>query len=109
MACARDVLDERDQPPVSLTPRYASEVMIQLEKVEQDSSRSSVWDAICDAIDLVCDHPESVGARRYMWRRRDGGPVWQVLLKSTGEDDDWIVLWYQEGGEANIVYIGPDI
>jgi hypothetical protein len=62
---------------VSLAPRYAPEVMIQLENVEQDASRSRLWDAICDAIDLICDYPESGGARRYMWRR-DGGPVWQL-------------------------------
>ncbi len=44
-----------------------------------------------------------------MWRRRDGGPVWQVRLRNTGEDDNWIVLWYLEGGDAQVVYIGPDI
>jgi len=75
----------------------------------QDSTRGRLWDAICDAIDLICDHPEAGEARRYMWRRRDGGPVWQVRLRNTGEDDNWIVLWYLEGGDAQVVYIGPDI
>ena len=94
---------------MSLEPSYAPEVMTQLEKIEHDTTRERLWEAICDAIDLICDYPESGQARRQAWRRRAGGPVWQVALRNTGEDEDWVVLWFRNHDEAKIVYIGPAI
>ena len=108
MGSGRGVLVGRDRLPVGLEPRYAPKVIAQLDQIEQDPTRVRLWNAICDAVDLICDQPESGEARQHVWRRRDGGLVWQIPLRDTG-DDDWAILWFPNGDDANIVYIGPEL
>ena len=47
-----------------LEPAYGEHVVPVLDKIEHDPSRRALWNAICDAIDLVCDQPDSAEARR---------------------------------------------
>lgn len=89
-----------------LEPAYGEHVLPALDKVENDTSRRALWNAICDAIDLVCDNPESAEARREAIRLPSGATVWQVSIRCYLEDDDWVLVWRPEGDDAVIVYVG---
>lgn len=89
-----------------LEPAYGEHVVPVLDKIENDPSRRALWNAICDAIDLVCDKPESAEAHREAIRLDSGATVWQVPIHCHLEDDDWVLLWNQDGDEAVISYVG---
>ena len=89
-----------------LNPAYGKHVIVALDKIEFDPSRRALWNAICDAIDLVCDRPDGAQARREALRLPSGKTVWQVPIRRFLEDDDWVLLWYLDGAEAVIVYVG---
>jgi len=89
-----------------LDPKYEERAAATLDQIEPDLSRKALWNAICDAIDLVCDHPESAEARRESIRTL-GQQVWQVPIRCRTEDDDWVLWWRPEKSEAHIFYIGP--
>jgi hypothetical protein len=89
-----------------LEPAYGPYVLPVLDKIEHDADRRPLWDAICDAIDLVCDRPESAEARREAIRLPSGATVWQVPIRCHLEDDDWVLLWQQNGDNAVISYVG---
>lgn len=93
-----------------LEPTYSSLVDSALDKIEYDPSRRPLWNAICDAIDLVCDQPDSADARREQVRTPTGLILWQVPVWCRAEDDDWVLLWHRDDDarSAVIVYIGPD-
>jgi hypothetical protein len=87
-------------------PAYGEHVVPELDKIENDSSRRPLWNAICDAIDLVCDHPESAEARREAILLPSGVTLWQVPIRCYVEDDDWVLLWHADGDDAVISYLG---
>jgi plasmid stabilization system protein ParE len=87
-------------------PAYGEHVSLILDKIENDSSRRALWNAICDAIDLVCDHPDSAEVHREAIRLPSGATVWQVPIRCSVEDDDWVLLWYPDGEDAVIAYVG---
>jgi hypothetical protein len=89
-----------------LEPAYGEHVLPVLDKVENDPSRRALWNAICDAIDLVCDYPDGAEARREAIRLPSGATLWQVPVHCKVEDDDWVLLWHPDGGDAVIVYVG---
>jgi hypothetical protein len=89
-----------------LEPVYGDHVVLVLDKIEHDPGRRALWNAICDAIDLVCDHPESAEARREAIRLPSGATLWQVPIRCYVEDDDWVLLWHQDGDDAVISYVG---
>jgi hypothetical protein len=89
-----------------LEPTYGEHVTPVLDKIEHDPTRRALWNAICDAIDLVCDHPDSAEARREALRLPSGTTVWQVPIHCYIEDDDWVLLWFPDGGDAVITYVG---
>jgi hypothetical protein len=89
-----------------LEPSYEAEVFPILDKIESDPGRRPLWNPICDAIDLVCDHPESAEARREALRLPSGATVWQVPIRCRVEDDDWVLLWFPDGHDAVIAYVG---
>lgn len=61
-------------------------------------------DAVCDAIDLICDHGDTAEARREQLRTAQGTPPWKVSVR--GANDDWVVLWWPVDDDAQIYYIG---
>lgn len=61
-------------------------------------------DAVCDAIDLICDHGDTAEARREQMRTAQGTPVWKVSVR--GPNIDWVVLWRPVDDDAQIYYIG---
>lgn len=89
-----------------LEPVYGKHAAVVLDQVEHDPGRRALWDAICDAIDLVCDHPDSAEARREALRLPSGATVWQVPIRCRLEDDDWVLLWAPDGDDAVITYVG---
>jgi hypothetical protein len=62
-------------------------------------------DAVCDAIDLICDHPGDRTARAEQLRTAAGTPLWKIAVRTSA--DDWVVLWWPRGELADICYIGP--
>ena len=86
-------------------PIYSLAVDKILSEIESDPTRVELWNAICDAIDLVCDHPGSREARRGVLRDLDGQPVWVVPVRTRTED--WVLLWRPEGDLIAIAYLGP--
>ena len=89
-----------------LEPAYGEHVGPVLDKVEHDASRRQLWNAICDAIDLICERPDSAEARREAIRLPSGATIWQVPIRCYVEDDDWVLLWYPDDLDAVIVYVG---
>jgi hypothetical protein len=89
-----------------LEPVYGDHVVLALDKIEHDPDRRALWNAICDAIDLICEQPDSAAARREALRLPSGLTVWQVPIHCYLEDDDWVMLWHPEGSDAVVSYIG---
>ncbi|MBT8227023.1 MAG: hypothetical protein HKP61_01390 [Dactylosporangium sp.] len=89
-----------------LEPAYGEHVIPVLDAIEKDPTRQALWNAICDVIDLICDHPDSAEARREAIRMPSGRTVWQVPIRCHLEDDNWVLLWKPEGPDATIVYVG---
>lgn len=92
-----------------LEPAYGEHVVPVLDKIEHDPTRQAMWNAICDAIDLVCDNPTSAEARREAIRLPSGTMLWQVPIRCRVEDEDWVLLWHPDGDEAAIEYVGSNL
>ena len=91
----------------SLEPVYSPQASKMLDLVEADVERVDLWNAIVDALDLICDAPASAAARRDALRTPAGHTIWKVTVRYRGDDDDWVVLWQRRDDEALIAYIGP--
>jgi hypothetical protein len=84
-----------------LTPRYASAAA---QVLKSDTISDRLWDAIVDAIELICDSPDGLEARRSQLRGAGGKPYWKVSVRT---DDDWCILWWPHAEFADIYYVGP--
>jgi len=91
----------------SLEPVYSPEASKQLDRLEDDPNEGALWDAVVDAIDLICDAPTSAEARRDALRTPNGQTVWKVPVRYYIPEEDWVVLWQPRGDDALIAYIGP--
>lgn len=85
-------------------PLYSPAAAAALEALERGSD-DDLDDAVCDAIDLVCDHGDSAEARREQLRTATGTAVWKVTVRT--RHDDWVILWSPVEQEAQIYYLGP--
>ncbi len=92
---------------MALEPVYSPDVAKILDQIDDDPTRTALWNAICDAIDLICDHSGSAQARRHALRTTAGNTLWSVPVRYWAEDNDWVVLWRPRGDHALIAYIGP--
>jgi len=91
-----------------LEPEYGENVVEVLDKIEYDPGRKALWNAICDAIDLVCDQPDSAEARKDgLALPSSGTKMWMVPIRCSVEDDDWVLVWFREADTAIIQYIDP--
>lgn len=91
-----------------LNPEYGELADSALDQIEHEPARRDLWNAICDAIDLICDHPGSMEARVEQVRIYSTKLVlWQVPVRCRTEDEDWVIMWRQDGDVAVIPYIGP--
>ncbi len=92
-----------------LQPEYSRAADAALNRIEHDPSRKKLWNAICDAIDLVCDRPDSAEARKEAMHLHGRSlTVWKVPVSTPWEDRDWVLLWFPSGEEAVILYVGEE-
>ncbi len=86
-------------------PAYGPEADHALKALEasDDPQGIHILQAVCDTLDLICDHGDSAEARRQQLRTASGQGVWRVQVRGTG----WVVLWWPVGEEAWVYYIGP--
>ncbi len=87
-------------------PSYGEGVDEQLDLVEFDDSRRSLWNAICATLDVILDKPESREARKHSMRIADGY-AWRVPVVEPRETENWSIIWYPDGEEVVILYVGP--
>jgi hypothetical protein len=88
---------------MSLEPNYAAQALKALTSLEGGTD-DKLLNAVCDVIDLICDHPGDRQARAEQLRTVSGTPVRKVPVRTAS--DDWVVLWWPRGGVADIHYIG---
>lgn len=89
--------------PVIYSPQAAQT----LDGLEADPGSVDLWNALCDALDLIIDHPDSAPARRTALKTTAGTTVWHVSVRVPREADDWAILWHQDDtGQILIAYIG---
>lgn len=87
-----------------LEPNYSAQSSAALDMLESGAG-DKLLPAVCDAIDLICDHSGDRRARAEQLRTTSGTPVWKVPIRTS--TDDWVVLWWPRGEFADIYYIGP--
>src|SRR5437867_13449665 len=90
----------------SLEPRYSTQFTDAITKVEDDPARVELWNAICDAVDLVCDRYHDSAEVRREQVRTSQGVLHQIPIRCHTEDDDWVLLWHQVGHMAVFEYVG---
>jgi hypothetical protein len=87
-----------------LEPNYSPQASAALDALEIGAD-DKLLNAVCDAIDLICDHLGDRRARAEQLRTTARTPVWKVPVRTSA--DDWVVLWWPRDGFADIYYIGP--
>ena len=86
---------------------YSRQAAEALDKIEVDPAAVDLWNALCDTLDLIIDHPDSAPARRNALQTTAGTTVWQVTIRIPRETDDWAILWHHDDtGRILIAYIG---
>ncbi len=86
---------------------YSEQAAEALDKIEADPGSVDLWNALCDGLDLIVDHPDSAPARRNALRTATGTTVWRVVIRVPRETDDWTILWHQDDtGRILIAFIG---
>jgi hypothetical protein len=88
---------------VTREPVYSRQAIVALDRLAAGSD-DELHDAVCDAIDLICDHGDSAEARREQLRTASGTPLWKVAVRT--RHDDWVVLWWPDGTDAQVYFIG---
>lgn len=84
--------------------RYTREARRALDGLEASAS-DRLWNRLCDAIDLILDHPGSREARAEELRGREDKVVWKVDVFD--QHDDWAILWHEDDrGAVVIAWIG---
>lgn len=83
---------------------YGKDARKALDRLEVEAP-DRLWDALCEAIELIVTRPDSREARADELRDRAGGAVWKVDVFDRG--DDWAVLWHRnDAGLVVIAWIG---
>jgi len=88
---------------MSLEPNYSAQASEALDALEA-AADDKLLNAVCDLIDLICDHPGDRRARAEQLRTTSGTPVWKVPVRTAA--DDWVILWCPRDEVADIYYIG---
>ena len=84
-------------------PHYSVEVEIILNGLEQGSD-IRLLNAVCSAIDLICDKGDSAEARSEMLITKARKHIWKTPVKDSRYD--WCVLWEPREDVAIIHFIG---
>lgn len=67
---------------------------------------AELWNAVCDALDLIVDRPDSAEARREAIVTAAGRTIWMVPVRHSSLDDV-VVLWAVENDIEYVLYVGP--
>ena len=89
-----------------LEPAYGEGVDEDLDLIENDESKSALWNAVINTLQFICDNPTSAQARRNAIRYPSGRTAWRVPIRCPSEDENWSTVWYQDDGEAVFTYVG---
>ena len=84
-------------------PSYSQQAETVLNAIEAGAD-ARLLNAVCDAIDLICDHGDTAAARREQLLTQMENPVWKVAVRDSHHE--WSVLWWPHGDVATIYYIG---
>ena len=84
-------------------PYYSPDVELILNGLEKGSD-TRLLNAVCDAIDLICDQGDSAKARAEMLITKAGTHIWKTPVRDGRFD--WCVLWEPQDGLAVIYFIG---
>jgi hypothetical protein len=84
-------------------PFSSPDVELILNGLEKGSD-TRLLNAVCDAIDLICDHGDSAKARAQMLITKAGTHIWKTSVRE--RRFDWCVLWEPQDGLAVIYFIG---
>ena len=84
-------------------PSYTEQVEKVLDQLVADAD-VQLLNAVCDAIDLICDHGDTAAARREQLLTLIEILVWKVAVRDSRSN--WSVLWWPQGEIARIYYIG---
>jgi hypothetical protein len=83
---------------------YSPQAAAILDKLADNAADRPLWNAVCDALDVILDDPGSAQARRAALRTAVGTTVWKVPVRTV---DDWVVLWFPgDDGTVCVAYIG---
>ena len=83
---------------------YAPEAAAQLDGLEK-SADDQTWDAICDVLELIDQHPDSSQARREEITGSNGTKMWKLPVRSPSVDD-LAVLWSRGSAGDYVVFVG---
>lgn len=83
---------------------YAPEAATQLDALEQ-SADNQTWDAICDVLELIDQHPDSAQAKRQEVTGSTGARMWKVPVQSPSVDD-LAILWSRGSTGDYVVFVG---
>ncbi|MBS1691192.1 MAG: hypothetical protein JST91_03020 [Actinobacteria bacterium] len=83
---------------------YAPDAAAQLDALQQ-SADDQTWDAICDVLELIDQHPDSARARREEITGSNGRKIWKVPVRSLSVDD-LAVLWSRGLAGDYVVFVG---
>ena len=84
-------------------PSYTKQVETVLDQLEAGAD-VRLLNAVCEAIDLICDHGDTAAARREQLLTQIENLVWKVAVRDGRSS--WSVLWWPQGEIARIYYIG---
>jgi hypothetical protein len=84
-------------------PYYSPDVELILNGLEEGSD-TRLLNAVCDAIDLVCDHGDSAKARAEMLITKAGTHIWKTPIRD--QRYEWCLLWELQESVALIHFIG---
>ncbi len=87
---------------MSLQPRYADAVATNLRRWRD--SDPALWQAVSDAIRMICEAPTSRAARRDAIRTGQGNTAYRVLVMPAGLDLS--VIWHEHDRCAVIDFVG---
>lgn len=86
---------------------YSRQASDALDRFEADADATALWNALCDALDLIIDHPDGAEARRVALRTATGSTVWRVPMRVPREAGDWAILGHRDdAGQILIAYVG---
>lgn len=85
---------------------FSAEADRQLRVLAADQTRERLYDRINDALDAIEDDPRDPQVRR---RRYQSPPVWGVVVRAEGMNEDWLILWSETDRGPLVHYIGEDL